>query len=180
MREPRPPRNPARSQKQQAKIPSDAPLLLVALQAAAHGGARADPPLSDDFVGAGRTSLPAPADLLALRRPGAGALWALGRRLDDAGAAAQMSPVRDVGYRQRSRRASGQSPLVPAVALRQMVVATARCAITMVGEKGCAGSRSPGDASRTSEASGAGITHATGAASDLKLHGSELQIGGTF
>ena len=64
-----------------------------------------------------RAQLPASADVLELRRRGGRPLWFVGRRLDDAGAALSLPPLRNLGARFRAGIGAGSRALVPALAL---------------------------------------------------------------
>jgi hypothetical protein len=90
---------------------------------AAQCRARDDLGLSTHFVAAGRFQLPASAELLGLRRRGDRALWTLGRRMDDAGAAVALSALGHLGDRQCSADAAGRRAMVLAMAVRTL----ARC-----------------------------------------------------
>ena len=66
---------------------------------AARSRPRADLAVSAHAVTAGRLQLPASADLLGVWRRGDRAFRTVGRRMDDAGAAAALSSLRHVGHR---------------------------------------------------------------------------------
>src|SRR5438477_1868725 len=75
---------------------------------------------------AGRLSLPAPAELFGIRRRGAGPLWPVGRLMDDARAPAALSSVGHLRHRPRTRdRAAGRA-MVRTLALRALVLGSAR------------------------------------------------------
>jgi len=82
--------------------------------------ARADLDLPANAVAAGRLQLPSSADLFSLWRRGDRAFWALGWRLDDAGAAAALPAVGYFGNRQCAADPATGRVLVFAVALRPM------------------------------------------------------------
>ena len=81
---------------------------------------RADLALPPYTLAAGRLQLPAPSDLLRLRRRGDRTFRALGRWLDDARAPASLQSVRHVGHRQRAPRRAARGTLVFALALRAL------------------------------------------------------------
>ncbi len=83
-------------------------------------GARTDSGLPPYRCGTDRAQLPAPADLLELRRRGGRPLWFVGRRLDDAGAALSVPPLRGLGARFRAGIRAGSCALVLALALRAL------------------------------------------------------------
>jgi hypothetical protein len=86
---------------------------MVGSQAcAAPGRARPDQNLPIHVLGPGRVPLPAPSDLLGIRRPGTGAARALGRRLDDPGPPAALSRPRSPSARSRWR-STACSPTSP-------------------------------------------------------------------
>src|SRR5258708_32235474 len=78
------------------------------------GGGGPDPGLPPYRCGTDRAQLPAPADLLELRRRGGRPLWFVGRRLDDAGAALSLPPPRAPRARFRAPTRAGSTP--PALA----------------------------------------------------------------
>src|SRR5436309_944582 len=71
-------------------------------------------------IAAGRFSLPPSADLFRLWRRSARALRAVGRRLDDFGAAAALPALGHVGHRQRAGTNASGRALVSAVAVRPL------------------------------------------------------------
>ena len=83
-------------------------------------GTRDDLALPAHAVAAGRLQLPSPADLLGLWRRGDRALWAVGRRMDDPGAAAALPALGYFRNRQRAGETAGVGPLVLAVAIRAL------------------------------------------------------------
>src|SRR2546421_7064346 len=91
---------------------------------AAQCGACADLDLPANSVAAGRLQLSAPADLFGLWRRGDRALRAVGRRVDDAGAAITLSALGDLGDRQCAAdvapaRAMGSALAGPPMARRE-------------------------------------------------------------
>src|ERR1700731_4762807 len=71
-------------------------------------------------VAAGGLQLPGSADLLGLWRRGDRALWAVGRRMDDAGAAVALPPLGYLGDRQCAADQTAGRAVVQAVAVRPM------------------------------------------------------------
>src|ERR1700730_12376337 len=71
-------------------------------------------------VAAGRLQLPASADLLGLWRRGDRAFRAVGRRMDDAGAAVTLPPLGYLGNRQCAADKTAGRAMVSAVAVRPM------------------------------------------------------------
>src|ERR1700736_5630239 len=88
--------------------------------AAAQCRTRDDLDLPAHAVAVGRLQLPAFADLLGLWRRGDRALRAVGRRLDDIGAAVALPALRHIRNRQRAPDPSAGRALVSAVAVRAM------------------------------------------------------------
>src|SRR5712671_6038912 len=84
----------------------------------AQRGTRDDLALPAHAVAAGRLQLPSPADLFGLWRRGDRALWAVGRRMDDAGAAVALPALGHVGDRQRAAGQTAGRAMVFAVAFR--------------------------------------------------------------
>src|SRR5882757_3507916 len=68
-------------------------------------------------LAADRVPLPVSSHLLGLRRSGAAAARALGRRLDDSGAVAALSPVGQFGIGFCPKRSAARRTLVSALAL---------------------------------------------------------------
>jgi hypothetical protein len=87
---------------------------------AAQRRARHDLDLSAHPVAAGRLQLPPFADLLGLWRRGDRAFRAVGRRLDDAGAAVTLPAMGHIGNRQRAADKAAGRTMVFAVAVRAM------------------------------------------------------------
>src|SRR6202158_1517499 len=83
----------------------------------AQRGTRDDLALPAHAVAAGRLQLPSPADLLGLWRRGDRALWAVGRRMDDPGAAVALPALGHFGDRQRAADQTAGRAMVSAVAL---------------------------------------------------------------
>src|SRR6476660_9963103 len=81
---------------------------------------RTDLDLPPHAVAAGWLQLPAPADLLGLWRRGDRAIWIVGRRLDDAGAAVALPALGHVGHRQCTADRAARCTLVSALALRPL------------------------------------------------------------
>src|SRR6476660_3528249 len=77
-------------------------------------------------LAAGRLPLPPPSDLLGIRRRGARPLRPLGRLVDDAGTALALSPMGHLRHRPRARNGAAGRALVRALALRALVLASAR------------------------------------------------------
>ena len=90
-------------------------------------GTRDDLALPAHAVAAGRLQLPSPADLLGLWRRGDRAFRAVGRRMDDAGAAIALPALGYLGYRQRAADKTAGRTMVHAMAVRAM----ARCQRTV-------------------------------------------------
>src|SRR5450631_2908739 len=88
--------------------------------AAAQCRARDDLDLPAHAVAAGRLQLPSPADLFGLWRRGDRALRSVGRRLDDAGAAAALPALGHSGDRQCAAGKTAGRPVVSAVAIRPL------------------------------------------------------------
>src|SRR6202158_5189256 len=80
-------------------------------------GTRADLALPPHAVAAGGLQLPSPADLFGLWRRGDRALWAVGRRMDDPGAAVALPALGHFGDRQRAADQTAGRAMVSAVAL---------------------------------------------------------------
>src|ERR1700710_2161429 len=91
-----------------------------AAKASAQRRSRADLAVPAHAVTAGRIQLPPSADLLGLWRRGHRALRTVGRRLDDAGAAAALPALGHLGHRQRAADQTGRRALVSAMALRAL------------------------------------------------------------
>ncbi len=87
---------------------------------AAQCGARDDLDLPAHPVAAGRLQLPSFADLFGLWRRGDRAFRAVGRRVDDPGAAATLPALGDLGDRQRAADKTTGRAMVSAVAVRPM------------------------------------------------------------
>src|SRR6267143_2397558 len=81
-------------------------------------GTRDDLALPAYAVAAGRLQLPSPADLFGLWRRGDRALRAVGRRMDDPGAAVALPALGHVGNRQRAADQTAGRAMVSAVAFR--------------------------------------------------------------
>jgi hypothetical protein len=79
--------------------------------------ARTDQTVSPRFFSADRIQLPTSTDLLGLRRRSGCSLRRVGRRLDDAGAALPLSPVRHLGARLRAFVIAASRALVSPLAL---------------------------------------------------------------
>src|SRR5207302_9463568 len=86
----------------------------------AQRGACRDLDLPAHAVAARRLQLPSPSDLLGLRRRGHRTLRAVGRRMDDAGAAVALPTFRHLGHRQRTDGNAARRAMVPALALRTL------------------------------------------------------------
>src|SRR6202521_5645436 len=84
----------------------------------AQRGTRDDLALPAHAVAAGRLQLPSPADLFGLWRRGDRALRAVGRRMDDPGAAAALPALGHLGDRQCAADQTAGRAMVFAVALR--------------------------------------------------------------
>jgi hypothetical protein len=82
--------------------------------------ARIDLDLPAHPLAAGWLQLSALADLFGLCRRGDRALWAVGRRMDDLGAAAALPALGDVGDRQRAAHKTAGRAMVSAVAIWPM------------------------------------------------------------
>jgi len=87
---------------------------------AAQCGARTDLDLPAYAVAAGRLQLPSSADLFGLRRRGDRAFRAVGRRMDDVGAAIALPALGYFGNRQRAADDTAGRPMVSTVAVRAM------------------------------------------------------------
>src|SRR5450432_656028 len=99
-------------------------------------GTRDDLALPAYAVAAGRLQLPSPADLFDLWRRGDRALRAVGRRMDDAGAAVALPALGHVGDRQRAAdqttgRAMVLSLAFRAVARRQRAIEFASARLSL-------------------------------------------------
>src|ERR1700733_6627993 len=88
--------------------------------AAAQRRTRADLALPAHAVAAGRLQLPPPADLFGLWRRGDRAFRAMGRRLDDAGAAVALPALGHLGDRQRAADPAAGRAMVSALAVRTL------------------------------------------------------------
>src|ERR1700739_1162467 len=87
---------------------------------AAERRAGIDLDLSAHALAARWLQLPPSSDLFRLWRRGDRALRALGRRMDDAGAAVAVPPLGHLRYRQRAAGGAARRTLVFAVALRPL------------------------------------------------------------
>ena len=87
---------------------------------AAQCGARDDLDLPAHAVAAGRLQLPSSADMLGLWRRGDRAFRAVGRRVDDLGAAIALPALGYLGDRQRAADKTAGRTMVFAVAVRAM------------------------------------------------------------
>src|SRR5689334_1638852 len=93
---------------------------MLAAAAAAQCWPGLDLDLSAYALAAGRLQLPPPADLLGLCGRSHRPLRPVGRRMDDAGAAAPLPSLRHLRNRQRPRGAPAGRTMVRALALRPL------------------------------------------------------------